>query len=70
MFATLLRRDRERNGLRIARAPWLVGVTAREYREIEPVTKAPDWDTYERVCEPFGWTRSFVTDTRLLGPGS
>jgi len=26
MFATMLRRDRERNGLRIARASWLCGV--------------------------------------------
>ena len=67
--------DRERNGLiarralialRIARASWLVGVTVREYREIEAGTKAPDWDTYERVCELFGWPRSF---TSLLGDG-
>ena len=29
MFATMLRRDGERIGLRIARASWLVGVTVR-----------------------------------------
>ena len=51
MFATMLRRDQKRNGLRIARASWLVGVSVREYRELEVDTKAPDWDTYERVCE-------------------
>ena len=34
MFPTMLRRDRERNGLRIARASWLIGVTLREYYEI------------------------------------
>ena len=47
MFATMLKRDRERAGLRIARASWLVGVTVREYRKIEAGTKAPDWDTNE-----------------------
>ena len=62
MFATMLRRDRERNGLRIARASWLVGVSVREYREIEAGTKPPDGDTYERVCELFGWP-----DARRLG---
>ena len=31
MFATMLKRDRERNGLRIARASWLVGLSVREY---------------------------------------
>ena len=60
MFATMLRRDRERNGLRIARASWLVGVTVREYRELEAGAKPPDYDTYDRICELFGWPRSFV----------
>ena len=50
----MLRRDRERNGLRIARASWLVGVSVREYREIEAGTKAPDWDTYERSASCSG----------------
>ena len=41
MFATMLRRDRERNGLRIARASWLVGLSVREYREIEAGHEGP-----------------------------
>ena len=59
MFPTMLKRDRERNGLGIARASWLVGVSVRECCEIEAGTKPPDWDTYARVCELFGWPRSF-----------
>ena len=31
MFATMLRRDRERDGLRVARASRLIGVTVREF---------------------------------------
>ena len=34
-------------------------VSVREYREIEAGTKPPDWDTYERICELFGWPQSF-----------
>ena len=49
MFATMLRRDRERNGLRIARASWLVGVSVREYRELEAGARPPDWDTRLRA---------------------
>jgi hypothetical protein len=30
-----MERDRKREGLRVCRAAWLVGVTAREFREIE-----------------------------------
>jgi hypothetical protein len=46
MFATMLRRDQECNGLRVARASWLVGVSVRDYREIEGGVKPPDADTY------------------------
>jgi hypothetical protein len=31
----MMERDREREGLRVCRAAWLIGVTVREYREIE-----------------------------------
>ena len=43
-----------------ARASWLVGVSVREYRELEAGTKYPDYDAYDRVCELFGWPRSFT----------
>ncbi len=65
MFATMLRRDRERNGLRIARASWLVGVSVQEYRDLEAGTKRPDGDTYERVAELFGWPQTFVTQAKV-----
>ena len=67
MFATMLKRDRERNGLRVARASWLVGVTVREYREIEAGTKPPSYDTYEHDCEPFGWPQSFTSEVLPRG---
>ena len=34
-YPTTIQRDRRRLGLRECRAAWLIGVTVREYREIE-----------------------------------
>jgi hypothetical protein len=34
-FPSMLKRDWERNGLRIARAAWVCGVTVHQYRELE-----------------------------------
>jgi predicted transcriptional regulator len=55
MFAQMLKRDRERWGLRVARASWLFGVTVREYRELEAGTAKPSFDTYMAIAELFGW---------------
>ena len=54
----MLERDRQRNGLRVCRAEWLLGVTVREYREIEAGERMPDTDTWERMCDVFGWPTS------------
>jgi hypothetical protein len=34
-------------------------VTVREYREIEACERMPDVDTWERMCEVFGWPQRF-----------
>lgn len=69
MFGQMLRRDRERSGLSIARASWLVGVTPMEYKELEAGTKPPTADAFERACELFNWPQTFVPPRRLLsGP--
>jgi hypothetical protein len=31
----MMQRDRKREGLRVGRAAWLIGVTVREYRQME-----------------------------------
>jgi hypothetical protein len=50
--------DRERWGLREARAAWLVGVSVREYRELEAGDR--DYDTWDRICKLYGWPQTFV----------
>ena len=59
-YSGMLERDRRRWGLRVARASWLLGVSVREYRELEAGTRSPTFDTYSRICELFGWPDSFV----------
>jgi len=57
----MMRRDRQRLGLRECRAAWLLGITVREYRLLEAgeddllVTQV-----WERMVELFQWTQAFV----------
>jgi len=55
MFSDLLSQDRERAGLREARAAWLIGASVPEYREIEAGRRCPTSDQYDRIVEVFGW---------------
>src|SRR3954468_24206265 len=57
-FPSMLKQDRERNGLRFARAAWVCGVTIREYRELEAGEAMPSPDAYERIVQYFGWPDS------------
>jgi hypothetical protein len=58
-YPTMMRRDRERLGLRECRAAWLLGITVRQYRLLEAgeddLLVAQVW---ERMVEVFGWPKS------------
>ena len=41
----MLERNRKREGLRVSRAAWLLGVSVREYRELEAGTRSPTFET-------------------------
>ncbi len=56
----MMQRARKREGLRVCRAAWLVGVSVREYRELEAGERFPDSGTYERICSLYGWPQTFV----------
>jgi hypothetical protein len=45
------------------RAAWLVGVSVREYREIEAGDREPSPGTYERISELYGWPQTFASFT-------
>jgi hypothetical protein len=59
-FPSVMRHDRKRDGLRECRAAWLVGVTVREYRELEAGTRSPNFDTLDRICKLYGWSQTFL----------
>ncbi len=60
MFGDMLARDRKRCGLRLARAAWLLRVSVAELRELEAGTRWPSSETYDRICELFGWPQAFA----------
>jgi hypothetical protein len=59
-FPSMMRRDRKREGLRVCRGAWLIGVTVREYREIEAGERSPTFETWDRICKLYGWPQTFV----------
>jgi transcriptional regulator with XRE-family HTH domain len=59
-YPGMMQRDRKREGLRVCRAAWLIGVSVREYREIESGDREPSLGTYERISELYGWPQPFI----------
>jgi hypothetical protein len=57
-FPVMLEREASRSPGLSCR--WLVGVSVREYRELEAGDRFPDSGTYERMCKLYGWTQTFV----------
>jgi hypothetical protein len=54
-YPTMMRRDRQRLGLRECRAAWLLGLSVRQYRSLESGDAAITSDLWERMVEVFGW---------------
>jgi DNA-binding XRE family transcriptional regulator len=59
-YPGMMQRARKREGLRVCRAAWLVGVSVREYREIEAGDRTPSLHAYQRLSEQNGWPQTFV----------
>jgi hypothetical protein len=59
-FPNMMRRDRKREGLRVCRAAWLIGVTVRECREMEAGERTPSADVYVKISELYGWPQGFA----------
>jgi len=56
----MMQRARKREGLRVCRAAWLIGVSVREYREIGAGDHMPSLDAYRRITELYVWPQTFV----------
>ena len=60
----MMQRDRQREGLRVCRAAWFLGVSVREHRELEGGTRFPTIETWDRICKLYGWPQTFVGSHR------
>ena len=58
----MLREDRERSGLSVARASWLLGIKPAELLRLEAGEWMPTFDTYDRICKVFGWPQTFLAE--------
>ena len=58
-YPGMMQRSRKREGLKVCRAAWLLGLSVREYREIEAGDRTPSLSTYERISELFEWPQTF-----------
>jgi len=56
-YPAMMRRSRQRLGLRECRAAWLLGLTVRQYRRVEAGEAAAliNADVWERMVDVFGW---------------
>ena len=59
-----MQKGRKREGLRECRAARLIGMTVREYRELEAGERTPTFETWDRICKLYGWPQTFVGATR------
>jgi DNA-binding XRE family transcriptional regulator len=51
-------------GWSVGQAAWRLGVSVREYREIEAGERIPSWETFDRICRLFGWPQTFASGIR------
>ena len=56
----MLEHDRTRAGWSVGQVAWRLGVTVREYRELEAGERWPNGETFNRICELYGWPQTFV----------
>jgi predicted transcriptional regulator len=65
-YPGMMQRARKRDGLRVCRAAWLIGVSVREYRELEAGERMPSLEVYRRISELHGWPQTFAGSERSV----
>jgi transcriptional regulator with XRE-family HTH domain len=53
-FPKMLRQDRRRAGFTVDETARRLGVTRREYRELEAGKRSPTFATWNRICKLYG----------------
>ena len=53
MLPKMLEQDRTQAGWSVGRAAWELGVSIREYRELEAGARSPTLETWDHFCNPY-----------------
>jgi transcriptional regulator with XRE-family HTH domain len=61
MLPTMLEEDRQQAGWSVGQAAWRLGVSVREYRELEAGERSPSFETGDRICKLYGWPQTFIS---------
>lgn len=59
MLPAMLEHDRTQAGWSVGQAAWRLGVSVREYRELEVGARPPNFETWDRICKAVGWPQTF-----------
>jgi predicted transcriptional regulator len=59
MLPTMLEQDRRQAGWSVGRLARHLGISVREYRELEAGERRPTFKTWDRICKLFGWPQMF-----------
>jgi predicted transcriptional regulator len=60
MLPAMLEQDRKRAGWSVGRASWELGVSIREYRELEAGNCSPSFERWDRICRLYRWPQTFA----------
>jgi predicted transcriptional regulator len=60
MLPAMLEQDRKRAGWSVGRASWELGVSIREYRELEAGNCSPSFEMWDRICRLYRWPQTFA----------
>jgi predicted transcriptional regulator len=64
MFSKMLEDDRRRAGWSMGQVAWRLGVSVRDYGELEAGARSPSFETWDRICKLFGWPQTFASSNQ------
>jgi transcriptional regulator with XRE-family HTH domain len=60
MLPKMLENDRRHAGWSVEQAAWRLGVSIREYRELEAGERVPSWEAWDRIYKLYRWPQTFT----------
>jgi DNA-binding XRE family transcriptional regulator len=60
MLPKMLEQGSMTGGWSMRQAAWRLGISVREYRELEAGARSPAFETCDRICKLFGWPQSLA----------